>query len=117
MRKDPQLMAAESARRKHYEAINDVKFTDGQLSYNPTVVKAGKLYQYYSNAGDIEAASRIMDLLNRTINHLRGIDSFAGITPDDPFIPTPDPAHLTYAYILAESGSFLITEDNNAIIQ
>lgn len=115
MIKDTRVIAANSARKKHHEAVNDIRFTDGQLSYNPTVIKAGRLYDYYSATGNTAVAKRIMELLDKTIKHLRGIDMFS-----DSFYAgsyEPSTPQVTYAYILAESGSFLITEDNNAIIQ
>ena len=45
----------------------------GQFSYNASVIKANELYKYYVSIGDMNAAMKIMNLLRRLLNRLRGI--------------------------------------------
>lgn len=104
---DPRLKAMASARLKHNEAINDIRFTDGQFSYNASVIKANELYKYYASIGDMNAAMKIMNLLRRLLNRLRGI----------PYKKQEEATIQIGAYILGESGFIIMTEDNNAIIQ
>ncbi len=105
---DPRLKAMASARLKHNEAINDIRFTDGQFSYNASVIKANELYKYYVSIGDMNAAMKIMNLLRRLLNRLRGV----------PYMKKQEEATIQIdAYILGESGFIIMTEDNNAIIQ